>query len=530
MENTIDKPTPGLGLYWRIAVRRRWWILISFFVGWAAVLGASWIIPPKYSSEALILVQQQQVSQTYVTPNVTTDIASRMNTLTQQILSRTALQMIAEKFNLYPKEKASGDPDQIAEAMRKDISIDLQTAKTPGKEDLTAFKLSYKGKNPQVAQNVTNELTSLFIDTSVKHSADISQQTTKFFQDQLQLARTDLDEQESKLKAFKSQYLGELPEQLQSNLQILSGLQARLQASTDRLNNAEQQRVYLQSLNSQYKAAVDQLGGGNVPVDPDTLDKQLEVLHQQLTVLQSKYTDKHPDVIKVKGEIAAAEALKSRMEKQIAKDSASGEKRKLSPSELRTQAPVMQVESELKSNDLEIANDKAEIRNINNQISQYQSRLNLTPMREQQLAGLIRDHDQSQKNYDDLLKKSQQSELATNLVDRQQGEQFKLIDPPSLPLKPYFPDRTKMALAGIAVGLALGIIIAGAMEFADMHVHTDAQVKDLVGTAMMVVGVPSLWTPGEVRKNKRSAWMQAVTASLLLLVVVSVTAFTVLLG
>lgn len=529
MENTLDRPTQGAGLYWRIAVRRRWWILISFFAGWAAVLGASWIIPPKYSSDALILVQQQQVSQTYVTPNVTSDIASRMNTLTQQILSRTALLGIVDKFNLYPKEKASGDPDQIADAMRKDISIDLQTAKTTGKEDLTAFKLSYKGKNPQLAQNVTNELTSLFIDTSVKHSADVSQQTTKFFQDQLQLARTDLDEQESKLKAFKSQYLGELPEQLQSNLQILGGLQSRLQAATDRLNNAEQQRVYLQSLNSQYKS-VDQTSTADVPVDPDTIDKQIAALHQQLSDLQAKYTDKHPDVIKVKGEIAAAEALKSRMEKQIAKDAAAGDKKKLSPAELRAQAPAIQVESQLKSNDLEIANDKAEIKNVNNQIAQYQSRLNLTPMREQQLAGLIRDHDQSQKNYDDLLKKSQQSELATNLVDRQQGEQFKLIDPPSLPLKPYFPDRTKMALAGIAVGLALGIIIAGIVEFAELHVYTDAQVKELVGPAMMVVGVPTLWTPGEIRKNKRSFWMQSVSASLLLLVVFSVTAITVILG
>jgi succinoglycan biosynthesis transport protein ExoP len=530
MDHIEEKPTPGLDLYWRIAVRRRWWILIPFVLGWAAVLGASWIIPPKYRSESMILVQQQQVPEQYVVPNVTMDLAARMNSLTEQIMSRTRLLAIVDKFNLYPSVKATGDPDQIAAALRKDISIDLQTSSDARRgPQLTAFKLSYINKNPQLAQQVTSELTSLFIDTSIKHSTEASQQTTDFLQRQLEIARQDLDEQETKLKQFKSQYLGELPEQLQSNLQILTGLQSRLQAATDRLNSAEQQRVYLESLRAQYKSASSQ-ANADVPVTPDTVDKQLEQLHQQLAELQSKYTDKHPDVIRVKGQIKAAEALKSRMEKEMANQAASPRDQKLSPSQLQAQAPLMQVESQLKSTELEISNDRADVKNINSEIAQYQSRLNLTPVREQQLAGIIRDHDQSQKNYDDLLKKSQQSELATSLESRQQGEQFKLIDPPSLPLKPYFPDRMKMAIAGIAIGFALGIIIAGIVEFVDLHIYTDRQVKDLVGASLMVVGVPSLYTPSEVHRNKRSAWLQAATAFGLVLFVCAATALTILLG
>lgn len=525
MENVPENSGAGFDLYWRIAVRRRWWIIVPFVLGWAAVLAATWIIPPRYRSEALILVQQQQVSSTYVQPNVTMDLASRMNTLTEQIMSRTRLLEIATKFNLAPNAK---DQDQIADALRKDINIDLQTSKTSGRPDLSAFKLSYVNKNPQLAQSVTSELTSLFIDTSIKRSADASQQTTRFLQSQLDLARKDLDDQEAKLKQFKSQYLGELPEQLQSNLQILTGLQARLQSATDRLNTAEQQRVYLESLQSQYKNAARQVASADMPVTPASVDQQLEKLHQELASLQAKYTDKHPDVIRVKGEIASAEALKAKLEKQIA--AAPDSTRKPSPSELQAQAPMMQIDSQLKSIELEIKNDKAEVASINSQIAQYQSRLNLTPMREQQLAGIIRDHDQSQKNYDELLKKVQQSGLASDLESQQQGEQFKLIDPPNLPLKPYFPDRMKMALAGLGVGLALGLAFAGIVEFIDLHVFTESQVKSIVGATVMVVGVPALWTPSETYRQKRSAWVQAAVACVLLLAVCSITAFTIIRG
>jgi len=528
MDNTAEKPTPGLELYWRIFQRRRWWILVPFVVGWALVLGAAWVIPPRYKSEAMILVEQQRVPEAYVTPNVTMDIAARMNGLTEQIMSRTRLLAIADKFNLYAGERSKQDPDKVVEALRKDISIDLQTAKTNRAQELTAFKLSYVSSSAQLAQQVTNELTSLFIDTSMKHSAEASQQTSAFLQRQLELARKDLDEQEAKLKVFKSQNLGELPEQLQSNVQILMGLQGRVQAASDTMNRAEERRTYLESLLTQYKGAARQIATADVPVTPAVVDQQLEKLHQELTELQAKYTDKHPDVIRVKGEIAASEALKARLEKQMASAPELPNK-KPTALQLQAQAPVMQIESQLKSVELEISNDKAEVANIKSQIGQYQGRLNLTPMREQQLAGIIRDHDQSQKNYDELLKKSQQSELATSLESQQQGEQFKLIDPANLPQAPYFPDRSKMALIGIAVGLALGLATAAILEFSDLRVYTEMQVKDIVGQTM-VVGVPALWIPSEQHANRRSTYMQVAAGVAIVLVVSSVTVFQFLRG
>jgi len=530
MEANQENQAQGLDLYWRIAVRRRWWILVPFVCGWAAVLGASWIIPPKYKSEAMILIEQQRVPEEYVMPNVRLDMAARMNTLTEQIMSRTRLLAIAEKFNLYANDPVKKDPDKLAEKVRKDISIDLQNSRSNRGDQLTAFKLSYVASNAQMAQQITQELTSLFIDTSLKHSAEASQQTTEFLQRQLEVARKDLDDQEAKLREFKSQYLGELPEQLQSNVQILSGLQGRLQSATDTMNRAEQQRVYLESLLAQYRGAQKATATPDQPLTTEAVDQQLAKLHQELTELQAKYTDKHPDVIKVKGEIAAAEALRSKIDKDMSSRSDTGTNKKLTPSQLQAQAPIMQVESQLKAIDLEIANDRAEIKNINNQIGQYQSRLNLTPMREQQLAAIIRDHDQSQKNYQELLKKSQQSELATSLESQQQGEQFKLIDPPNFPLRPYFPDRSKMALIGIAIGLALGVAIAVVVEMTDLHVYTEGQVKDIVGAAMMIVNVPALRTPSEIHAQKRATWMQAMVGAAIVLFVSAITTFTFFLG
>lgn len=529
MENVTEQSTPGLDLYWHIAKRRRWWIMVPFVIGWVAVLGASWVIPPKYRSESLILVEQQRVSTEYVTPNVTQDISARMNSLTEQIMSRTRLLEIANKYNLYAAGKTNVDADQVVDKLRKDISIDLQRAPQARVGDqLTAFKLSYVSGNAQLANQVTQELTSLFIDTSMKHSADVAKQTTDFLRRQLDLAQQDLDAQEKKLREFKTQNLGELPEQLQSNLQILTGLQGRLQASTEALSRAEQQRTYLESLRDRYRSANEAAATSpDAPITAATLDLQLEKLHQQLTDLQAKYTDKHPDVIRTKSEIAAAEAMKAKIEKQ---GSAQASNKPKSPQQLQAEAPLMQIESQLKANEIEIANRRAEIKGVNSEIGQYQGRLNLTPMREQQLAAILRDHDQSQKNYDELLKKTQQSELATNLQSEQQGEQFKLIDPASVPTKPYSPDRSKMALMGIAVGLALGVVIAGLVEFSDLHVYTEGQVKEIVGATMMIVGVPSLWTPSEISLNRRFAWMQAALAGIIVVAVTGITAFTFIKG
>ena len=156
--------------YWAIALRRRWWILVPLFLVWAMVWGVSWLLPSTYQSEALILVEQQKVPDQYVVPNVTSDLQERLQSITEQTLSRTRLRGTIDRFHLYSRPHGlsgllkSGDP---VEQMRKDIKIDLVEA--PGRPgEFAAFKMRYSAGSPELARKVNSELTTLFIDENVK--------------------------------------------------------------------------------------------------------------------------------------------------------------------------------------------------------------------------------------------------------------------------------------------------------------------------------------------------------------------------
>jgi polysaccharide chain length determinant protein (PEP-CTERM system associated) len=534
VEQEHEKPQRSLEEYWAVLRHRRWYLILPLIIGWVALLGSTWLIPTRYRSDTVILVEQQQVPEQYVVPNVTADLQTRMKSMSEQILSRTRLLAIADKLNLYVGDRGRMDQEALVARMRDDITINLVTTNSR-RQELTAFKISYSGSSAAVAQQVTTELGSLFIDENLRSRAQASENTTSFFESQLSEARKDLDEQESRLRDFKAKYLGELPEQLQSNVQILSGLQSRVQSATDTLNRAEQQRLYLESLSSQYKDARAQItaSGDVATTTPPALDQQLEKLKAQLNELSAKYLPKNPEIIRLKGQIAAAEQLKSKIEEDLKAAPKSGETgaatQPVPVTDLRSSTPVMQIESQLKATQLEIANDKTQIKQINAQIELYQSRLNLTPVREQQLAAIVRDHEQSRANYDSLLAKKMQSELATNLEKRQQGEQFRVIDAPSLPEKPYWPNRFYFSLIGVAVGLMVGGGLVVLLEIADTRIYGEHALKTIISSPIMV-SVPGLWTKAEEHRQRRAVWLQAIGGGMMLIIITAVTVLAYIRG
>jgi len=317
LDDLQDQAQRSMADYWAIATRRRWWILLPLFICWAAVWSGSWLLPSTYQSDALILVEQQKVPEQYVVPNVTVGLQDRLQSMTQQILSRTRLQATIDRFHLYPKRTGlrglleSGDP---VEQMRKDIQIDL--VQPPGHpNELTAFKIRYSTGSPELAQQVNSELTSLFIEENLKSQQQRSENTTAFLANELTDARAKLEEQEAKVRAFKAQHLGDLPSQLETNVQILSGLQAQLQSTQRGLDGAKQQKLYLESLLQQYQAVqVGQTLPDSATTPPDALGKQLQDLHRRLAEARSLYTDNYPDVVALKDEIAKTEKLKKQIE------------------------------------------------------------------------------------------------------------------------------------------------------------------------------------------------------------------------
>ena len=493
-----------------IVRRRHLYFLIPLFFGWLLIWGSSFVISPLYKSSTLIIVEQPTMPQNYVVPNINDDLQTRLESMTEQILSRTRLLVIIQKLHLYGGDHSGLTDDQKIASMRKDINLEL--VRDPQKRDISSFTISYEARDPHLAQTVTTELTELFINENSRARQEESEGTTAFLEKQLEDARQSLSEQEAKVQAFESQHEGALPTQESSNLAILNGLQSQLQSEQDALNTAKQQRVYLEALLQQEKTAQVRVRPGGdqtsaAPTDLATIDGQLDTLRAQLADLSSRYTDRYPDVLRLKDQIAKMQAMRTNLiaaQKSANAGSAhAGEGPAtggLADPELG--ATARQVQSQLQANQVEIANRESSIESLKSRLGEYQGRLNMTPATEQELDDLTRGYDQSKANYDDLLKKKDQSEMATSMEEMQQGERFTILDPPSLPSRPASPNRLKFCGIGLGVGLALGLIVAGGLEFFDDRLHSEKEIKSLLPMGVLS-DIPSIVNAADEQEAKR---------------------------
>jgi len=525
MEEEIqDKPTefPELHQVVGIINRRRWHFLLPLLAGWLLVWTISWFLPSVYRSGTLILVEQPAVPEKLVASNIDNDIQRQLDSISQQILSRTRLLQIIDRLNLYAEDRKHKNPDDLVAAMRRDVEIELSRGDD---RKLSAFNIYYSNRDPRLAQQATSELANLFITENLEQRQGRSENTTRFLGDQLDQARAKLAEQEARVREFKDRHLGELPSQTQSNLQILSGLQTQLQAQEDALNRARQQNTYLESLITQYRT-LDRgtKSGEGGPVGLAAIDKELDRLRAQLADLSARYTEKHPDVRKTKEQIASTEKARERMV-------AAGNNP--APAEATTpdvkSAPLLDLESQLKANRTELANRQASVREFEGKIGAYQARLNRAPVMEQQFTDITRDYEQSKANYDSLLAKRNQSEMATNLEKTQQGEHFRMLDPPNLPVRPDKPNRLKLCVVGLVVGVIFGSVAAAGSEVIGGRVQTEREIKKFVPFEILAE-IPSLQTPIELAAARRSAMLAGAAAAAILFVIAAGSAITYLRG
>lgn len=529
LDELQEQKSRGIEEYWSIIRRHRWLILLSIFVCWATVWGIGWLLPATYQSEALILVEDQKVTSELVPPNVSVSLQDQLQSMTQQILSRTQLQGIIGRYHLYTKHGgllAIFEPTDPVDQMRKDISI--MPVEVPGRNgDLTAFKIYYTGPTPELAQQVNSELTSAFLDQNMKSQQQLSQSTTSFFDNQLADARAKLEEQGAKVRAFKAQHVGELPDQLESNVQILSGVQNQLEQTQRALDRAQQQKLYLESIVQQYQSVQTDLGNGDSAETPPALDKELKNLRMQLAAERSQYTDNYPDVIALKDQIAKTEKLKKQIEGEIATNQKTGKTSKDSVTSVAgadfqngAPTPMMQIESQLKANQLEIKGYEKQEKTLEGRVAEYQTRLNMMPATEQALADVSRGYNESQKNYDSLLAKQSQSQLATSLEQNQQGQQFRLLDPAQLPDKPASPNHILLSLGGLILGIAVGVGLTALFELTDARVRNEEDLEGLVA-ARVLVGIPRISTPKEDHDRIRMRWMGRAAAVVVVLLIVA---------
>lgn len=445
-------------------LKRRVWLILGTAVALLGVgIGLSLVIPPRFKSQTLVIVQQQRVPEDYVKPVVTEDLNGRLASMKEQIESRSRLEPIIERYSLFAGTKNTMD-DRV-ELTRK--AIDIKTIAS-GTNRVPGFSITFEGHNARTAQQVCADITSLFVSESLNAREESAEGTTAFLSQQLADAKRNLDDQDDKLAAFQRKYLGRLPGQEQSNLNTLQALTTQLDAATQSLNRMQQDETFLSAVVSQQTSEVRRVdSSGGVPAD--TLETQLKTLRAKKKELDALYTSDHPDVVALSREIAD-------LQKEIAQQARPAPLVPDAESARPDPPQLQQAKAQLRAVRQSIAAQKQEQARLEQQVRAYQGRIEASPAVEAEFKQVTRDHDTALQFYNSLLAKMNESSMATNLERRQQGEQFQVLDAANLPEEPSYPKRRVFAGGGLMGGLFLGMVIAGFLEYRDTSLRTDRDV------------------------------------------------------
>ncbi len=490
--------------YLDMALRRKYWIIITFLL---VILAGSYYIlkaPKIYQAKTTILVQPQKVPQDFVRAIISSGTDDRLRTITQEVTSRTNLEKIIQEYNLYnsPSEKHIPIEAKV-ERLRKGIKIDV--ARHGGGEN--AFSISFQGKNPRKIMQVTNALASNFISENLKIRESQALGTANFLADELETITRRLVEKEERLKEYRLKHMGAMPEQLQANLNILGRLQLQMDQLRNNLSDVENRKLVIQKQKADLEILQKQAAEAGqspldvelpvIPTSEDTEPEELITLKKQLASLESRYTANHPDVKRMKQMIARLETEE---------DNKTGVRDVVpQPESTKTeqikQDPVAILSSQLDQINGEIENLKNEIKKAKSQMDNYQKRVDETPKREQELLSLNRDYDNLRQLYNSMLSRRLEAEIAVSMEKKQKGEQFRVLDPAKTPTRPIKPDFRKLFLMTIAIGIGLGCGLAYLIEFMDTSYKLPDEMEKELGLPVLI-SIPILNTEKEVKRQK----------------------------
>jgi polysaccharide chain length determinant protein (PEP-CTERM system associated) len=452
--------------YVGILKRRFWLILTSAILLLGVGIGLSHILPPQYVSQTLVLIEQQKVPENYVKPVVTEDLGARLASMKEQILSRSRIQPIVERFNLFAGGNKS--MEERIELTQKGIGI-MPIPSGQLSHGMPGFFITFKAQDARTAQQVCGEITSLFVSENLSAREQSAEGTTDFLKQQLADSKRNLDEQDAKLAAFQQKYFGKLPEQEPSNTNTLQALTTQLDAVTQSLGRMQENETFLQAMISQQTHELQGLEPGS-GISADERQKELKTLIAQKQELEALYTPDHPDLLAISRRIADLQA-------EIAHASAEPAP-KAAPAPVTRHDPpqLLQLKAQLRGVQQSMAAAKQEQTRLQQKIRTYESRIESSPLVEEEYKQVTRDHDTALQFYNSLLTKMNESSMATALEQRQQGEQFRVMDAPNLPDAPTFPNPLIFAGGGFAVGLFLGLLIAGLLEYRDTSLRNERDI------------------------------------------------------
>ncbi len=507
-----DEPQKGVGVERLRAAwgRRKWLAVLVFALPFVAAISLIFSLPTFYRSTALVLVDRQQVPEAFVRPTVTSELETRLHTISQEILSRARLEALITRFGLYPGLRKEGQNEELVERMRKDIKLELKTTDTKGqgRPATTAFALSYRGPDPQTVALVTNTLTSFYIEENLKVRERQATGTAEFLKVQLAETRKRLDELEARVSEFRKRYLGELPQQMQANMATLESLNTQLRITSDNQIRAAERRDSLSALLAEAASSPHAFGGpAGAPAAAEPRAVRLARLRQELASARSRYTEEHPTVARLKAEIAATE--REPAEPTGDKGSAGALS---NPYVFRLRETLSAVDSEAKLL-------KAEEQRLRAAIAAYQARLENTPKREQEFQEVSRDYETTKQLYESLGKRHEEAQLAESMEQRQKGEQFRILDPAVPSQIPAAPNRLRLFLVSLvlSLGLAGGALMIA--EMLDTSFHSVNELRDF-SIVPVLVSIPRIVTDAD-RQRQRQRFRLAAAGTMLGLVLIA---------
>jgi polysaccharide chain length determinant protein (PEP-CTERM system associated) len=487
--------------------RRKTLIGCVFFVASVLAVYLAMILPNVYRSSTLILVTPQRVPSSFVTSTVTIDLTQRMQSIAQEILSRTRLEEIIHEFNLYPAANKSNAMEDRVERLRKQVKVEFRQN--------NAFQLSFDHESPEKAKDVTSRLASLFIEQNLQVREQQAMGTKSFITTEAERLRKELEEQETVVNQFKATHRFELPDQLDMNLRSLDQLRRELEASTQRVSALQERKAILQKqIVESDLMGMDLLGVGSLstasPNDGGGGNPRLEIKKKELETLLQSYSNKYPDVVRLRKEIQALEAEKK---EQPSSNPAN-------PSKVATSSvnPLKQVlQTQIGDIDAEIQALRSQQERLRSQMAVINTRVDNTSINAIELSKVTRGYEITLRKYQDLLAKSLESELSENMEKKQKGEQFQILDPANYPLRPVRPNRPMIVLFGLIAGLAGGVGLAFIWDNLDTSFKRSDELDGYVNIPLLAT-IPALVTRGTVLDERRAQGM-LVLASIAILAV-----------
>ncbi len=479
-----------------VILRRRWFIIAPLCITLIIGIYMALTLPKIYEASTLILVQQQRVPSNYVQSVVTTDLTSRLRTISQQILSRTNIERIINDYKLFSgPDQAKMFMEQKVENIRGRISVDVA-------KRASTFSISFKGPEPEKVKNIANSLATYFIDENLKIRESQALGTSDFLDDELEMMLQRLQDSENTLREYRQKYRGELPDQLGSNLSILNQLHEELSNKQNLLQDSKMSLSELEKQRSENQKAAKE----SYLLDDSSLfdfesegSAELAALRDRLAALKTRYKDQHPDVVRIRKMIENLEAEEAAATENN-DESIENDLEGIYGDELQFDYKTLQ-QAQLNELRIQIKELETDIEEIERKIETYRERVENTPKREEEMLAIQRNYDNYNKAYNSLLNRRLEAEISVNMEKKQKGEQFQIIDPAKTPEMPIAPNLKMLFYSSVLMGLAIGGGIVFLFEFLIAPFRGREDIEQSLGLPILAT-TPLILHP-EVRRKQR---------------------------